>query len=312
MKARIRLASSIILNLLFLALATKALAEVGEYSMPPAGEDVVGQVYTITVERGDSLNTIRTHNDVSYEELLEANPHINFYKLKVGQKIVIPRQFILPPIRQGIVINIPELRVYYFDPDGTHFHTFPVGLGRLNWRTPLLSTKVVNKEEDPVWRVPQSIHDYVLNKTGEDLPEAVPPGPRNPLGKYALYLAKGGYLIHGTNAPSSVGTFISSGCMRLLRDPIELLYQEVAVGTPVHVIHHPTKAGWRDGKLYLESHRPIDSYLYRPTSPLNLDAEAAIYGAIHFHPAKIDWNAVSRNVNQHLGIPEVIGVSSSY
>ncbi|MBU0744612.1 MAG: L,D-transpeptidase family protein [Gammaproteobacteria bacterium] len=303
MNAWIRSISFIIFGFL---LITPCLA--AEYDMPPIGEDLVGQNYTITVKRGESLTTIRGRHGVSYDELLEANPQINFYKLRVGQEVIIPKQFILPKFRKGIVINIPELRLYFFTPDGRHVYTFPVGLGRKDWRTPLTSAVVTSKTEDPVWRVPNDIRDYVYNKTGEILPEAVYPGPKNPLGKYALYLSKPGYLIHGTNSPTSVGTFISSGCMRLLREPIELLYEEVQVGTPVHIIHYPNKAGWKGNNLYLESHVPIDSYMDMPQSELNeLSAQSAIHEAIHLRPAKINWNAVSKNVRQHLGIPEPIG-----
>ncbi len=280
----------------------------GEYRMPPPGDDIVGQNYTITVQRGNSLTTIRESHEVSYDELLEANPNINFYRLRVGQKVIIPKQFILPKFRRGIVINAAELRLYYFTPDGEYIHTFPVGLGRVDWRTPLASATVVRKEADPVWHVPNDIRDYVYKKTGELLPENVPPGPKNPLGSYALYLSKSGYLIHGTNAPHSVGTFISSGCMRLMREPIEMLYQEAQVGTPVHIIHYPNKAGWRGNKLYLESHAPIDSYAEQPESPLNeINAQSAIYEAIHLRPAYIDWSAVAQITKNQLGIPSLIG-----
>jgi len=289
-----------------LLVASKVFAD--EYPMPPEGDDIIGYNYIKVVEHGDSLTKIRQKHEVSYSELLKANPNINFYKLRVGQKVIIPKQFILPKFRKGIVINIPELRLYYFSPDGTHIHTYPIGLGRENWRTPIASTKVVNKTEDPIWRVPDDIREYVYEKTGEILPDEVYPGPKNPLGKYALYLDKQGYLIHGTNTPSSVGTFISSGCMRLLREPIETLYQEVPIGTPVHIIHYPYKAGWRGNKLYLESHEPISDYLYQSNPQLNeIDAESAIYDAIHLRPAQINWNLVSKNIREHLGIPEPIG-----
>lgn len=298
----IRLFCSAVLGLFSLV----ALAD--EYPMPAPGNDIIGKNYTITVHAGDSLTTIREHNNVSYEELLEANPNIDFYKLRVGQEVIIPKQFILPKYRRGIVINTAELRIYYFTPDGRYVYTFPVGLGRVNWRTPLTSATVVNKEKDPVWHVPDDIRDYVLKKTGELLPKNVPPGPKNPLGSYALYLSTPGYLIHGTNAPHSVGTFISSGCMRLMREPIELLYQEAQIGTPVHVIHYPNKAGWYNDKLYLESHSSIDSYAEQPESALNkLRAEEAIYEAIHLRPAHINWDEVSTITKTHLGIPKPIG-----
>lgn len=190
-----RLVVSFVLGLLLLPMVLAS-----EYTMPPIGDDIIGQNYTITVQIKDSLTAIREKHDVSYEELIEANPAINFYKLKVGQKVIIPKQFILPKFRRGIVINIPELRLYYFTPDGKNVYTFPIGLGREGWRTPIAAAQVVSKNEDPVWYVPKSIRDYVLNKTGEELPTSVPPGPKNPLGKYALYLSLNGYLIHGTNA----------------------------------------------------------------------------------------------------------------
>ncbi|MDR1057747.1 MAG: L,D-transpeptidase family protein [Coxiellaceae bacterium] len=291
-----------------LSLLLSGISLAGEYSVPGSGDDLIGQNYTITIAPRDNLTKIRQQHDVSYDELLEANPQIDFYKLKVGQKVIIPKQFILPKFRKGIVINIPELRLYYFAPDGKHIHTYPVGLGREGWRTPLAATKVVNKTEDPVWRVPNSIRQYVYEKTGEVLPDEVHPGPKNPLGKYALYLNKQGYLIHGTNVPTSVGTFISSGCMRLLREPIETLYEEVPIGTPVHIIHYPYKAGWHNNKLYLESHQPINSYAAQPVSQLNkLNVESVIHDAVHLRPTRISWNTVSKNVNKHLGIPEQIG-----
>jgi L,D-transpeptidase ErfK/SrfK len=280
----------------------------GEYYMPPPGNDIIGQNYIITVHRGESLTTIRQEHGISYDELLEANPSINFYTLRIGQKVIIPKQFILPKYRRGIVINTAELRIYYFTPDGKYVYTFPAGLGRVNWRTPLASATIVRKEEDPSWHVPKDIRDYVLKKTGELLPEVVPPGPKNPLGKYALYLSKSGYLVHGTNAPTSVGTFISSGCIRLMREPIELLYQEAQVGTPVHIIHQPNKAGWVGDKLYLESHPPVKDYAEKPESNLNeIDTQSIIYEAIHLRPAYIDWDAVARITNSQRGIPQQIG-----
>lgn len=187
-----------------------------------------------------------------------------------------------------------------------YVYTFPVGLGRQNCRTPLISTKVVRKEADPVWRAPNSIREYVRRKTGEILPEIVFPDPKNPLGKYALRLSINGYLIHGTNAPSSVGTFINSGCMRLLREPLEILYKNVPIGTPVHVVYYPTKAGWYNNRLYLESHQTIKDYASKSVSPLSMDTEEAIYTATYMRSAKIDWSAVSNVVHKHLGIPEII------
>lgn len=116
MKAWIRLVGGVFAILIFGSLSATALGAI--YSMPSAGNDIVGLSYIITVRNGDSLTSIRQKHDVSYDELLEANPNIDFYKLEVGQRVIIPKRFILPKIRQGIVVNVPELRLYYFTPDG--------------------------------------------------------------------------------------------------------------------------------------------------------------------------------------------------
>lgn len=293
-------------GLIVLLLSREALAD--RYSMPDYGNDIIGKAYTITVDRGDSLTTIRQDNDISYAELLEANPNIDFYSLRVGQRVIIPKQFILPKFRTGIVINIAELRLYYFTPDGRDVYTFPVGLGREDWRTPLASTKVVKKEKDPIWTVPDDIRNYIFQKTSKLIKKIIYPGPDNPLGKYALRLSMNGYLIHGTNAPTSVGTFISSGCMRLNADAIELLYEQVPVNTLVHIIHQPNKAGWYNNRLYLESHDKIGSYARQPESDLNeLNVKYTIYKATYMRPANINWSTVAYIQKESIGIAQQIG-----
>lgn len=291
----------------FLQDATAAL-----YPMPSYGNDIIGHAFVTRVRSYDSVTKIRHRYDVSLNELVEANPDTNFYRLRVGQKIIIPAEYILPKYRRGIVINIPELRLFYFTPDGRYVYTFPVGLGRENWRTPTAAAKVIYKEAYPSWHPPDTIREYYLEKTGEVLPDVVPPGPKNPLGKYALYLSKNGYLIHGTNIPDSVGTFISSGCMRLLDDAIETLYANVGVGTQVHIVHHQVKVGWYGDTLYLESHTPIDSYQeynqdFGPPELNSMDTENAIYQATAGRPAYVNWNLVNQAVRNHDGVPEPIG-----
>jgi L,D-transpeptidase ErfK/SrfK len=306
MKAGIRLIKTIGFSLCILL--PNVFAGISEYDIPEPGNDIVGKTYTINVKKGDSLTSIRQEHDISYEELLEANPKIDFYKIKVGQQVIVPKQFILPKLRRGVVINIPELRLYFFNKEGTKVYTFPVGLGREDWRTPLISTSITKKVADPAWYPPASIREYMSNK-GIDLPDVVKPGPKNPLGQYALHLRIPGYLIHGTDKQTSVGTFVSSGCMRLMREPIEFLYQAAEIGTPVNVMHSPTKVGWQNNKLYIESHKPIEGY-ESSASSLNIDPEEALYDAIHLRPATINWDVVSKTIHLHLGVPEPIGIAT--
>ena len=227
------------------------------YSLPRWSEDnVVGEIKTVQVEQGDTLQTLAQYYKVGHDELKEANPGVNFKRLKIGQEIVLPTLFILPDIRQGIVINQAEKRLYYFTPDGRGVWTFPIALGRPKWRTPNMETKVISKKKDPVWRPTERIKEYEAAK-GNILPDQVPAGPGNPLGYYAIRLATGVHLIHGTNNKSTIGLAASSGCIRMYPAHIETLFNMVAIDTPVVIINQPYKIGQRGKKVFLEVHKSL-------------------------------------------------------
>lgn len=281
------------------------------YAMPNQGNDIIGKSFTVKVGSQDTMPSIAAEYDVGLQELKDANPHVNHKQLLVGQKIKVPRQYILPPkkYRNGIVINVAELRLYYFSPNGDTVATYPVALGREKWRTPVGTTSIVRKKKDPSWRVPASIRKHLLTTKGERLPAVVPPGEDNPLGKYALYLGKSGYLIHGTNAPDSIGRLVSSGCIRMYNQDVEKLFHTVSVGTPVHIIHYPNKAGWHGGKLYLESHKALSdkSGAYAKQA---VPARVAIAQAAEDRGVTIDDSTINKVVNQHLGDPTEISQTS--
>lgn len=280
------------------------------YNMPKPGNDIVGHVYTVKAESGDTLAKIGLRYGMSLHEMLEANPDINMgTTLRAGRKVIIPGQFILPPYRDGIVVNMAELRLYYFTADGKYVMTFPVAMGRDQWRTPTVTTKVIQKVADPVWHVPESVRAYTLEHSGELLPEKVLPGPDNPLGPYALYLGKSGYLIHGNNSPTSIGKFVSSGCIRMNNQDISTLYQLVNVGTPVRIIHTPYKLGWYNGKLYLESQLPVVLPDELPSDLNQASVAQAIDTLLNKEAAHVDWDAVNQTVKDHLGIPELVGTA---
>ena len=278
------------------------------FSMPAEGNDLVGHTFTISSRKGDTLSALGYLFDVGIVEMRHANPTINSRKIKVDTKIAIPTQYILPPkkYRTGIVINIAELRLYYFTKDQQSVMAFPLALGKIGWRTPLGHTYIVRKQIDPPWNVPKSIREYTLKKTGKLLPLVVPPGKKNPLGPYALYLGISGYLIHGTNDPSSVGRLVSSGCIRLYNRNVEKLYQQAPKGTKVHIIYFPSKAGWKDNYLYLETHYPIvhEKGVYENVA---LSAKQVIQMATQDRPANIDWTKVRQVVSKHTGIPTIVG-----
>lgn len=300
-------------TLLFLILVNLFLtAQAAFYEMPAPGNDVIGEIRVIHVQKGDSANKLMREYELSYHELLEANPKVRFSNLHEGATIVIPTQFILPKYRKGIVINIPELRLYYFTPDGQYVFTTPVGLGRSGWRTPTMTTYVIKKEEQPVWHVPKEIAEYVESK-GRVLPDEIPPGPDNPLGDYALYLSYWGYLIHGTNDPDSVGKYYSSGCIRLRPDAIATLFSQVDVGTIVHIVHASNKAGWLNSVLYLEEHVPVSYNDQETKADDNQEGlQQVIDEATKNRPINIDWQRVSELAKEQTGIPEPISTGTKY
>jgi len=295
-----------------LAAAQFSTAYAAEYAMPANGDGVVGEVQNIRAESGDTLLTIGNRYGLGMHEMLEANPNLHLDQdtaskpLSWRTKVVVPTQFVLPPIRKGIVINMPELRLYYFTADGSRVYTYPVGMGRDEWRTPLAQTTVISKETDPVWRVPPSIHKYVLEESGKDLPAVVEPGPENPLGPYALRLGTAGYLIHGTNQPWSIGKYVSSGCIRLHNEDITELYEHAKVGTPVAIVNYANKAAWSNGRLYFDARVPMQ--INAPTSKLNPGSpEEVINSALKSRHVAVDWDKVAKMTANPTGIPQPIG-----
>ncbi len=280
----------------------------GVYYMPSAGNDLIGHMTTAKVMPGESISDLAFRYDLGYTELLDANPGLARHKIKTERDLIIPTQYILPPqqYRYGIVINIAEMRVYYFPKNKNIVYTFPIALGKIGWRTPLGKTYIVRKEEAPEWNVPKSIQKYTLEKYGRELPDVVPPGPENPLGDYALYLGMHGFVMHGTNDYTTIGRLVSSGCIRLYNRDITKLYDNVPLRTPVNIIYYPTKAGWQNGKLYLESHRRISHEEGMYESKM-LPANSVIHHVIVGKSVNINWNEVGKVVRRRSGIPQLIG-----
>lgn len=215
----------------------------------PARDDTVGRIGLHTVQPGDTLVDIAVQWRVGYVELVAANPEVDPWLPDVGTELVVPDLHILPDApRRGIVINLSELRLYHFAPNGRTV-SMPIGIGSDGKETPLGETVVTGKRRNPTWWPPESIR-----AENPELPRAVPPGPDNPLGDYALDLGWPLYRIHGTNKPYGVGRRVSHGCIRMYPDDIETLFGNVPVGTPVRVVDQPVKIGWSQGQLLLEVH----------------------------------------------------------
>lgn len=275
----------------------------------PQNNDVVGHLAQATVKQGDTLSQIAQRYEIGYQDLIRANPGIDPKHLQVGQKLIIPTMYILPSPdkREGIVINIPELRLYDFTQPGQVF-IYPVALGRQGWRTPVSETYVYKKKEKPTWHVPQSIRKHYQEKYGKELPRVVGPGPDNPLGRYAVYLHKSGYLIHGTNRPETIGHFVSSGCIRMYPDNIKQVFGHAQQGVPVHIIYSTYKAGWLDNKLYLSAYKPVEHKddLYN-VHHRSLDEVLEAAKQQRKQPITVNHTKKQAVVNNGRGIPTRIG-----
>ena len=264
--SRFRLALALLGALLFAGAMPAAhgqAAPVERHALPGPKSDLVGEIRLATVRDEQTLPDIAREQGVGQEEILNANPGADRWLPRVGSEVIVPGQRLLPDAeRKGIVINLPEYRLYFYPKparkaDRPEVITFPISVGRMDWKTPLGLTRISAKQKDPSWMPPASIRaEHAFD--GEALPRVVPPGPDNPLGSYALRLAIAGYLIHGTDKEFGVGMRVTHGCMRLLPEHIEALFRLVPVGTTVRLMNQPIKLGWGPDGLYVEAHPPFE------------------------------------------------------
>jgi L,D-transpeptidase ErfK/SrfK len=251
--------------ILGVAFSPAGFARAETFILPPEDVDVIGQVQFADAYKQETLLDIARRYDVGQQEILLANPNIDRWLPEDGAPVILPNRYILPNARRsGLVLNLPEMRLYYFpEPEAGQppvIITHPVSVGRMDWETPLGTTKIIAKKKDPDWRPPQSLKEEAL-QDGKVLPDVVKAGPDNPLGRYAMRLGTPGYLIHSTNKPYGVGMRVTHGCVRMYPEDIEKLFDKVPVGTPVQIVNQPIKLGWLAGSLFVELHPPMDEDL---------------------------------------------------
>jgi L,D-transpeptidase ErfK/SrfK len=322
-------------TLLGIACASVTRAEI--YELPPEGFDVVGALSTVTARYEDTLVDIARRHGLGYEDVVRANPDVNVWVPGEGTEVVLPTRFVLPRgPRRGIVLNLAEYRMYYFpEPrqgEPAYVMTYPISIGRMDWETPLGLTRVISKVRDPSWYPPESVREEHA-ADGNPLPRIVPPGPDNPLGKYAMRLGLPGYLIHSTNRPAGVGMRVTHGCIRMFPEDIEYLFGQIGIDTPVRIINEPVKIGWEGDRLVMEAHpvlevaRPADGAV---ASGDRVDDEVAedemIVNEVDFvakdplayvieqfvavtgtQAGELDWHLVEELVDRADGIPTEVG-----
>ena len=295
---------------------------VSVYPLPDARNDVIGSLTMYKLQAGDTLLDVGRWYGLSAKEVSDANNHLDWWSPPPGKEIVLPTEHILPEgPRVGVVLNIPEMRLYYFYPSPTitmvrhrrklkaisfshqtasEIYTYPVGLGRFDWKTPIGVWRVVAKTKDPAWVVPDDIYQEHLERDGEA--EHVIPGgaPDNPLGHYRLSLSLPEYALHGTDVPWGVGMNVSHGCVRLYPEDIERLYTKVGIGTPVRFDYQPVKFGRRGEALYVEVHD--DLYAKYPGLWNHATSEVKRLGLEN----RVDMQKLEKAVELRSGIPTYV------
>jgi L,D-transpeptidase ErfK/SrfK len=295
------------LGLLTMIASTSALATT--FTPPATDDSVIGAASYTTTNYNDTLVSIAKQYDLGLNAMIAANPSIapNSH-LPAGLHIVIPGSHVLPPMaRSGIIINLPEMRMYFYTSAG-ELKSYPIGIGRVGKTIPITETKVTKKVKDPIWIPPDDIRAF-NQEQGVVLPTKVVAGPDNPLGPYAIYLKIPTYLIHSTIFPESIGRRASFGCIRMHKSDIEDFYPLVDKGTKVTIIDMPNKVGWHDSDLYLETHPPLEEHegeYYVSYSNIVDSIETASKGATTF----IDWQEVADLDQMRDGTPHEIGLKN--
>jgi L,D-transpeptidase ErfK/SrfK len=234
--------------------------------LPADGSPVIGNDTTIASHYQDTLFDIARRYGLGGEEIIRANPGVDIWLPGEGTRILIPGRRILPPVsREGVVVNLPEHRLYYFPKPAKNetpvVITYPVSIGKDGDGTPLGQTRIIAKVQHPSWVPTQSIRDDHAAR-GDPLPRLIGPGPDNPIGDYKMRLGFGGgmYEIHGTNAPATVGMAATYGCIGMYPEDLAALYALISIGTPVRLINVPIKVAWSAGTLLVEAHLAIDAH----------------------------------------------------
>jgi L,D-transpeptidase ErfK/SrfK len=264
---------------------------------------MIGEVTRTTVRAGETIMDVMRRSNLGFDEIIAANPGIEIWIPAEGTEVILPTAHILPDAaREGMVLNLPEHRLYFYPPGGKP-ESYAIGIGTEANKTPLGRTSVVRKQKNPTWYVPKSI---LAEEPGRK--KIVPPGPDNPLGDHAIYLKWTAYLIHGTNLPDAIGRRASHGCINMYPEGIAAIYDRTPIGMPVTVVDQQAKFAWVGEQLYMQAHlsgRQADQieetgkFDFEPVPGLEARATKAAGKEKH----RLDWDAIQEAVKRRDGIP---------
>jgi len=271
---------------------------------PASAADMIGVQHSHIVGTQDTLYSLARDSGLGITELVAANPGVDPWLPPVGEAIILPTAHLLPDgPRHGLVVNLADQRLYLFDPAADQVASFPIGIGHQATQTPRGETTVVGKRIKPTWFPPASIR-----RERPDLPAAVPPGPSNPLGAYALDLGWDNYVVHGTNRPDGIGLRLSHGCIRLRPEDIAQVFAQVPIGMSVRIIDQPIKVGRHDGELYVEVHpTQVQADQLIETGGFTFagydDLIVRVAAAAGDDAGLVDWRLVRTIADERRGIP---------
>ena len=176
----------------------------------------------------------------------------------------------------------------------------PTKMDDIPWHTPTGKFRIVSKAKDPTWTVPPSIQEE-MRREGKEVITSIPPGPDNPLGKYAMKTSLPGILIHSTSKPWSIYTYASHGCIRVYPERMEELFNRVKPNTAGEIIYRPVKlAVTEDNRVLLEVHNDI----YSKSKGLAAEVRALIKA--RRLEDKVDWQKVKQALARRTGVVEEI------
>ena len=317
------------LTLLFV-MALPIAAQAEQFELPPDDNDVVGALTVVAARADETLLDLARRHGLGYEDIVRANPEVDTWLPGEGTEVLLPTRYVLPPgPRKGVILNLAEYRMYYFpepkDGEPAIVMTYPMSIGRMDWETPLGLTRIVSKVRSPTWYPPESVRaEHAAD--GDPLPRIVPPGPKNPLGAFAMRLGLPGYLIHSTNRPAGVGMRVTHGCIRMFPEDIRFLFDQVSVNTPVRIINEPVKVGWHGDELVMEVHRALDivpfetdsgeitnnevqpeDLLVQPERNILTALTEQFVAATNTRAGELDWERAEDLLERADGIPMPVG-----
>ena len=313
--------------LFFMALPIAAQAD--QFELPPDDNDVVGALTVVAARADETLLDLARRHGLGYEDIVRANPEVDTWLPGEGTEVLLPTRYVLPPgQRKGVILNLAEYRMYYFpepkDGEPAMVMTYPMSIGRMDWETPLGLTHIVSKVRSPTWYPPESVRaEHAAD--GDPLPRIVPPGPKHPLGAFAMRLGLPGYLIHSTNRPAGVGMRVTHGCIRMFPEDIRFLFDQVSVNTPVRIINEPVKVGWHGDELVMEVHRTLEivpfetnsgeitnevlpeDLLVQPERNILTALTEQFVAATNTRAGELDWERAEDLLERADGIPMPVG-----